>query len=166
MEKDPYADLTWEDLEDWAGTTIVSRGRTYQRNSSVSDLGITPEGALIAYVLGSTRYVTQVAIQDGDLTSECTCPYWASCKHAVAVVLEYLTCLKNDVEVPQIPQTDPRLDMLQKIETTAGEEYWDPELGMSVDTEEEPIEVEQQQNTGSLSAYLKKTDQSATRRTT
>ena len=155
MEKDPYADLTWEDLEDWAGTTIVSRGRTYQRNSSVSDLGITPEGALIAYVLGSTRYVTQVAIQDGDLTSECTCPYWTTCKHAVAVVLEYLTCLKNDVEVPQIPQTDPRLDMLQKIETTAGEEYWDPELGMSVDTEEEPM-VEQQQNTGSLSAYLKK----------
>ena len=155
MEKDPYADLTWEDLEDWAGTTIVSRGRTYQRNSSVSDLGITPEGTLIAYVLGSTRYVTQVAIQDGDLTSECTCPYWASCKHAVAVVLEYLTCLKNDVAVPQIPQTDPRLDMLQKIETTAGEEYWDPELGMSVDTEEEPM-VEQQQNTGSLSAYLKK----------
>ena len=52
MEKDPFADLTWEDLEDWAGTTIVSRGRTYQRNSSVSDLGITPEGTLIAYVLG------------------------------------------------------------------------------------------------------------------
>ena len=43
MEKDSYIDLTWEDLEDWAGTTIVSRGRTYQRNSSVSDLGITPK---------------------------------------------------------------------------------------------------------------------------
>ena len=155
MEKDPYADLTWEDLEDWAGTTIVSRGRTYQRNSSVSDLGITPEGALIAYVLGSTRYVTQVAIQDGDLTSECTCPYWTTCKHAVAVVLEYLTCLKNDVEVPQIPQTDPRLDMLQETETTAGEEYWDPELGMSVDPEEQ-LEAEQQQNTRPLSTYLEK----------
>ena len=141
MEKDSYADLTWEDLEHWAGTTIVSRGRTYQRNSSVSDLGITPEGALIAYVLGSTRYVTQVAIQDGDLTSECTCPYWTTCKHAVAVVLEYLMCLKNDVAVPQIPQTDPRLDRLRETETT-GEEYWNPELG--------------QQNTGSLSAYLEK----------
>ena len=114
MKKDPYADLTWEDLEDWAGTTIVSRGRTYQRNSSVSDLGITPEGALIAYVLGSARYVTQVAIQEEDLTSECTCPYWANCKHAVAVVLEYLMCLKNDVAVPQISQTDPRLDLLMK----------------------------------------------------
>ncbi len=154
MEKDPYAGLTWEDLEDWAGTTIVSRGRTYQRNSSVSDLGITPEGALIAYVLGSTRYVTQVVIQDGDLTSECTCPYWTNCKHAVAVVLEYLMCLKNDVAVPEILQTDARLDMLQETETTAGE-YWNPELGMWTDIEEQ-LEAEQQQNTGSLSAYLKK----------
>ncbi len=154
MKKDPYADLTWEDLEDWAGTTIVSRGRTYQRNNSVSDLGFTPEGALIAYVLGSARYVTQVAIQEGDLTSECTCPYWTNCKHAVAVVLEYLMCLKNDVAVPEILQTDARLDTLQETETTA-EEYWNPELGMSADVEEQ-LEVEQQQNTGSLLAYLKK----------
>lgn len=154
MEKDPYADLTWEDLEDWAGTTIVSRGRTYQRNSSVSDLGITLEGTLIAYVLGSTRYVRQVAIQNGDLTSECTCPYWTTCKHAVAVVLEYLMCLKKDVAVPQIPPTDPRLDRLRETETT-GEEYWDPELGMSIDVEEQ-LEAEQQQNTGPLLAYLKK----------
>ena len=154
MKKDPYADLTWEDLEDWAGTTIVGRGRTYQRNNSVSDLGITPEGTLIAYVLGSARYVTQVAIQDGDLTSECTCPYWTNCKHAVAVVLEYLMCLKNDVAVPEILQTDARLDMLQETETTA-EEYWNPELGMSADVEEQ-LEAEQQQNTGSLLAYLKK----------
>ena len=154
MKKDPYADLTWKDLEDWAGTTIVGRGRTYQRNSSVSDLGFTPEGTLIAYVLGSTRYVTQVAIQDGDLTSECTCPYWTNCKHAVAVVLEYLMCLKNDVAVPEILQTDARLDTLQETETTA-EEYWNPELGMSADVEEQ-LEVEQQQNTGSLLAYLKK----------
>ena len=154
MKKDPFSDLTWEDLEDWAGTTIVSRGRTYQRNSSVSDLGITPEGALIAYVLGSARYVTQVAIQEGDLTSECTCPYWTNCKHAVAVVLEYLMCLKNNVAVPQIPQTDPRLGMLRETETT-GEEYWDPELGMSADVEEQ-LEAEQQQNTGSLLAYFKK----------
>ena len=154
MEKDPYADLTWKDLEDWAGTTIVGRGRTYQRNSSVSDLGITPEGALIAYVLGSARYVTQVAIQDGDLTSECTCPYWTNCKHAVAVVLEYLMCLKNDVAVPEISQTDARLDMLQETETT-GEEYWNPELGMWTDVEEQP-KAAQQQNTGPLLAYLKK----------
>lgn len=154
MKKEPFADLIWEDLEDWAGTTIVSRGRTYQRNSSVSDLGITPEGALIARVLGSTRYVTQVSIQDGDLTSECTCPYWTTCKHAVAVVLEYLMCLKNDVSVPEIPQTDPRLDMLQETETT-GEEYWNPELGMWTDIEEQP-KTEQQQNTGPLLAYLKK----------
>ena len=163
MEKDPYAGLTWEDLEDWAGTTIVSRGRTYQRNSSVSDLGITPEGALIAYVLGSARYVTQVVIQDGDLTSECTCPYWTNCKHAVAVVLEYLMCLKNDVAVPEISQTDARLDMLQETETT-GEEYWNPELGMWTDVEEQ-LEGRTTAEHRLPFSLPEKTDQSATHRT-
>ena len=163
MEKDPYAGLTWEDLEDWAGTTIVGRGRTYQRNSSVSDLGITPEGALIAYVLGSARYVTQVAIQDGDLTSECTCPYWTNCKHAVAVVLEYLMCLKNDVAVPEISQTDARLDMLQETETT-GEEYWNPELGMWTDVEEQ-LEGRTTAEHRLPFGLPEKTDQSTTRRT-
>lgn len=70
------------------------------------------------------------------------------------MVLEYLMCLKNDVAVPEISQTDPRLDMLQETETT-GEEYWNPELGMWTDTEEQPM-AEQQQNTGPLSPYLKK----------
>ena len=63
-------------------------------------------------------------------------------------------CLKNDVAVPQISPTDPRLDRLRETETT-GEEYWDPELGMSVDVEEQP-KAEQQQNTESLSTYLEK----------
>ena len=63
-------------------------------------------------------------------------------------------CLKNDGAVPQIPQTDSRLDILQETETT-GEEYWDPELGMSVDVEEQP-KAEQQQNTEPLLTYLEK----------
>lgn len=38
--------LTWNDLEDWAGGTIVSRGRTYQRQGRVSDLAVTDDGNL------------------------------------------------------------------------------------------------------------------------
>ena len=58
------------------------------------------------------------------------------------------------LQYPEISQTDARLDMLQETETT-GEEYWNPELGMWTDVEEQ-LEAEQQQNTGSLLAYLKK----------
>ena len=38
---DPFSKLTWEDLEEWAGTVIVGRGRPYQRNGAVGDLGRT-----------------------------------------------------------------------------------------------------------------------------
>lgn len=27
-----FKELTWNDIHEWAGTTIVSRGRSYQRN--------------------------------------------------------------------------------------------------------------------------------------
>jgi len=63
-------------------------------------------------------------------------------------------CLKNDVAVPQIPQTDPRLDRLRETETPTGE-YWNPELGMWTDVEEQP-KAEQQQNTEPLLNYLEK----------
>ncbi|HKZ85947.1 MAG TPA: hypothetical protein VJ793_20120 [Anaerolineae bacterium] len=35
---DPFEDLTWDDLEDWAGASVVSRGRSYQRSHRVQDL--------------------------------------------------------------------------------------------------------------------------------
>jgi len=30
-DTDPFKDLTWDDLQAWAGTSIVSRGRSYLR---------------------------------------------------------------------------------------------------------------------------------------
>jgi integrase len=33
---DRFADLTWSDIEEWAGGRIVSRGKTYQRQGRVS----------------------------------------------------------------------------------------------------------------------------------
>ena len=35
---DRLADLTWNDLEEWAGSKIVSRGKNYQRQGRVCDL--------------------------------------------------------------------------------------------------------------------------------
>jgi len=36
---DRFADLTWNDIEDWAGRKIVSRGKDYQRGGHVSGSG-------------------------------------------------------------------------------------------------------------------------------
>ncbi|MCZ6635991.1 MAG: SWIM zinc finger family protein [bacterium] len=162
--KDPFADLTWENLESWAGSTIVGRGRTYQWGGRVDNLGITPEGKLIAWVIGTERYITQVEIQDGELTSKCTCPYWAQCKHAVAVALEYLECLKNKDDVPHISKEDPRLDQLKKIEDWEDEdEEWEDEDEWEEDEDwEEDLEqvkartIKQQRKAVPLSDYFEK----------
>ena len=103
---DPFSKLTWEDLEEWAGNVIVGRGRPYQRKGAVENLGRAEDGALVAWVMGSQRYATRVRIEGKkSLESECTCPYWDTCKHAVAVVLEYLERLKADSLLAKLGRT-------------------------------------------------------------
>ena len=51
---DPFSELTWDDLEDWAGNRIVARGRSYQRRGAVRDLQRDEEGALVAWGCGQS----------------------------------------------------------------------------------------------------------------
>lgn len=90
-----FADLTWQDLEEWAGSRVVSRGKSYSKR--VLNLRATPEGGLLATVVGTALYTTQVARDGADvLGSSCTCPYdWGPCMHAVAVILAALDALKR-----------------------------------------------------------------------
>lgn len=118
-----FAKLTWEDLNSWAGGTIVEKGRKYQQNRYVRDLALTPTDALIAWVHGTHRYATTVEMRDGKLISDCSCPYGATCKHAAAVVLEYLDLLKNKKTLAKVKQDDKRLQMLEN--DGDGEEYDD-----------------------------------------
>lgn len=110
---DRFSDLTWNDIEAWADGKIVSRGKNYQRQGRVSDLAVTADGSLIAWVDGSERYATRVVMdEDGLPDSICTCPYASDCKHAVAVVIEYLDRVENNRSVPQAKQDDERLKLL------------------------------------------------------
>ena len=110
---DRFADLTWNDIEAWAGGKIVSRGQNYQRQGRVADLAVTDDGSLIAWVDGSERYATRVVMdEDGLPDSICTCPYELNCKHGVAVVIEYLKRVENNRSVPQAKQDDQRLKLL------------------------------------------------------
>ena len=113
---DPFSKLTWEDLEEWAGSVIVGRGRPYQKKGAVENLGRTEGGTLAAWVRGTRRYATRVRLTERNgLESACTCPYWDTCKHAVAVVLEYLECLKTDSAIGEIDEDDPRLLKLEAL---------------------------------------------------
>ncbi len=112
---DPFANLTWADLEDWAGSRIVSRGKSYQREGAVRELALIPEGGLVAWVKGARRYATQVQMgKSGRLDCECTCPFKGNCKHAVAVVLEYLAYQKAGKAVPLVDKEDERQDILKE----------------------------------------------------
>ena len=87
IKKNPFAALTWQDLESWVGLKTLSRGKAYQRSAVVQDLALAGEDRLIAWVQGTKRYATEVEIIGGEPSSGCTCPVGIGCKHGVAVPL-------------------------------------------------------------------------------
>ncbi len=113
-----WAVLSWDDLAKWAGSRSVDRGRTYQKQARVHDLAISEDGWLLATVTGGARYAVTVrceasAKKAGALSSRCTCPVGSSgCKHAVAVVAEYLERLSASEDTPVADQDDERWELL------------------------------------------------------
>jgi uncharacterized Zn finger protein len=132
--------LTWDDLDHWAGSRSVSRGRTYQRGGRVKDLKISNEGNLLATVVGGDRYVTTVSLKPGgkssSLESSCSCPIGGSCKHAVAVVAEHLQALTDGRDVPVADENDPRWAKLNSDHAEVDDD-WDDEDETSWDDDDE-----------------------------
>ncbi|MDO8871912.1 MAG: hypothetical protein Q7V05_04165 [Methanoregula sp.] len=108
-DPDPLWNFTWSDLDAWVGAKTLVRGRQYQREHRVENLAHASSGELVAWVTGTERYATAVAASGVTFKSWCTCPVGTSCKHAVAVVLEYLESLKNNVPVRTLADNDPRI---------------------------------------------------------
>jgi len=121
---DLFRQLTWDDLQAWAGSRVLSRGQSYYRDRRVHGLAQTQTEGIIAWVHGGQRYATEVDFEDGELISVCTCPYGNNCKHAVAVVLEYLEHVKENKEVPRVTEQDKRLVLLRDF---TDEQVWDDE---------------------------------------
>jgi len=125
-----WSSVTWADLDDWAGSRAVSRGRAYQRRGAVSDLGISAEGELVAWVVGTTRYATRVQCRPprarargaGRLESSCSCPVGFECKHAVAAVVAALECIEGGEELPRVAADDTRWDLAAGVSGSAAEE--------------------------------------------
>jgi len=114
---DIFRALTWGDLDEWAGAKALSRGKRYQREGRVRELACLPWGDLIAWVAGTRRYATTVSTDGESIESRCTCPVGDSCKHAVAVVLEYLESVKKGLPIPAAAEDDPRLRLLDSDAT-------------------------------------------------
>ncbi|HEY7328766.1 MAG TPA: hypothetical protein VH592_14080 [Gemmataceae bacterium] len=127
-----WRELTWDDLEEWAGSRSLERGRSYQRSGHVRDLACSADGVLLAWVQGTERYATQVELraESGESvrpSSRCTCPLGIDgCKHGVAVVLAYLESLKQGQPIPLADSDDRRWRRLGDIETS--EETFDEDF--------------------------------------
>jgi uncharacterized Zn finger protein len=135
-QKREFVDLTWNDLEEWAGNKILARGKDYQKHGHVSELARTKDNGLIAWVSGSEEYATKVVIDNSGLPeSDCTCPYQFDCKHGVAVVLEYLEQVKKNKTVPITDKNDERFRLLEEDDPGLDDEDDAPVLRKDPDTE-------------------------------
>jgi uncharacterized Zn finger protein len=147
-----FAELTWSDLQEWAGSSTVSRGRSYQRNRQVQELVCTSTGSLLAWVQGTQRYATRVEITEGRLPSAYTCPVGSSCNHAVATVLEYLEHLKHNLHVPIVTESDRRIALLH--EDGAGDGWTDEDEKENTETVPHMPQKSATPSTAALHSYL------------
>ncbi|MDD3248529.1 MAG: SWIM zinc finger domain-containing protein [Methanosarcina sp.] len=111
---DPFQALKWSDLQAWAGEKATAKGMKYQDEERVKEIKQTPEGSLIARVQGTKIYFTEVSLENGELSSTCTCPVEHDCKHGVAAVLEYLELAEQGEEVPIASEGDPLIIMARQ----------------------------------------------------
>ncbi|MCL1981431.1 MAG: SWIM zinc finger family protein [Proteobacteria bacterium] len=100
------SELTYDDLDHWAGETIRGRGKAYINR--VAGLHRTTRGELAAWVSGSENYATLVHLDEqGEYDWFCTCPYGnGPCKHAVAVILAAVRQCKRKRDIPLLSEED------------------------------------------------------------
>lgn len=126
-----FRELTWNDLQNWAGSRTLKRGEDYFKRGRVTNLRIAPTG-ILARVSGTDEYTTLVTIhgqgQQKEITSDCTCPYGSGCKHAVATVLAFSQAIKDKRKVPTAQSTDPDIMKMKGLDDGEYEEddYDDP----------------------------------------
>lgn len=115
-----FKELKWSDLQDWAGGKATSKGIKYQEEGRVKEIKFTPSGSLVALVEGTIEYFTEVSLENGKLSSVCTCPVGHDCKHGVATVLEYLDLIEQGEDVPVVTEEDTLVKRSRRGLTGAG----------------------------------------------
>lgn len=143
-------ELTYADLDQWAGEKIRTRGKSYIKQ--VDGLHRTPNDELVAWVSGTEEYATLVRLDAaGEHEWFCTCPYdWGPCKHAVAVILAAAQQVKQQQDLPLLTEDDDLYLVL------FGEQ--DDETGWEEELEDEPASVEAKENKGKKTKLRKLLD--------
>jgi uncharacterized Zn finger protein len=108
-----FRELTWGDLIAWAGKDIVASGRKIQLENRVKQLSMTQTAGLLAWVEVDDLYATRVEFDGAEFFSECTCsPVGNTCDHSIAVIVDYIICLKRKITIPAAKSNDRRFFLL------------------------------------------------------
>jgi len=96
--------LTYDDLDQWAGEAIRTRGKGYVQR--VEELHRTANNELVAWVQGTEKYATLVHLDPSGMHGWlCTCPYdQGPCKHAAAVILAAARSVHDTGELPMLDE--------------------------------------------------------------
>jgi hypothetical protein len=106
-----------------------ARGEAYWRDGAVRSCKVA-DGHVEGVVVGSSFYQVRLAMQNGALASECTCPVvYEVCKHAVALALHYLDQTTETV-VTWVPGT---FSTKADVETFVAEHHVQHMLGVSAE---------------------------------
>ncbi len=93
---DSIKDITEEDIEELFDSHIFSRGEEYFEEGLVDSIELLDNNTIIGVVLGNDRYKVTISLDSGeDIICDCTCPYEFNCKHAVALLLNWISLKKN-----------------------------------------------------------------------
>ncbi|MGL4513570.1 MAG: SWIM zinc finger family protein [Lacipirellulaceae bacterium] len=133
-----WAELTRDDLDRAFDSRSVTRGRSYQRDGQVKKLAVADDGRLLATVFGTQRYATSARLASNKKSRKrvegtCSCPVGSQCKHAVAVVAEYLAQLADGESPPTAAVDDPRW---ARLASSSADESYDDEGEYNEDEDE------------------------------
>ncbi len=98
--------LTKERIRHEAGSDIYRRGERYYKKKLVKLISIELD-RLEAEVEGTIPYRVSVQEIGENLYSSCTCPYWTTCKHVVAALLEARDWYEDNAAELQHARTHP-----------------------------------------------------------
>ena len=108
QENDPLLQATWSDLEESFGAKTLNRGKGYQSSDRVNEVVRVEPGCILGRVVGSRTYAVRVALdrsENGRIpVTDCTCPVGVSCKHAVALILEYIARMRDGIPIRELTE--------------------------------------------------------------
>lgn len=85
-------DIKIEDVQDLFDSEIYARGEEYFEDGCVKALEPINHTTVTGIVQGNQNYNVSVSIgEQGDIVCECSCPCDFNCKHAVALLLKWLS---------------------------------------------------------------------------